>query len=140
MRGKKAFEWMGETTGRLILAAIILGILFGLSYKLYSMTTGKSDLKKAEENLAEIETQLEQAKTNEKKESSALIFGPNNWFITFWTESNMICICNSESCEELEKCIEIETPIKPLENIEIENPPVELKIFYKENKFEFAKG
>lgn len=160
MKNRRGFL-LAEETLKIILAVISIGLLAFLLFSLYNNGKNAKDLEFAKESLDFI------AKELNAKSSEIMIYNPKGWNIGTWPHdvetgipmfkttqfqfpkscSNIgwnkcICICkenDAESCDSDGICANTEEKFQIDDgNIEIESPPITLKIDYTTKKISLA--
>lgn len=142
---KKGFQLLGEETVKIIIAVICIGFLVYLLGSLYYGYSGDQDLEQAEATLEKLVEEIDLVNVGSQNEFE--IYNPDDWyFLTFsgnvpnqcsnlgWTD----CVCMCEDflryrnhfieCNKNGACIEIQDFQYSKLEIEVDKPPVKIKI------------
>ena len=118
---------LAEEVIKIIIAVIALGLLSYLLFSLYNLNKTSNELELAESSLEHLVQELE----GERDEIE--IFNPKGWWIVTSENfgENSLCICKKVGkCDEAGACSENVNSFSIDVGIEIDKPPIILKINY----------
>ena len=125
-KNRKGFL-LAEEVVKIIIAVIAIGLLSYLLFSLYNLNRTSNELELAESSLEHIVQELNSGRDEIE------IFNPKGWWIVTDVSSGEenLCICeNPEKCEREGACLQNPNGFSVGEEIEIDKPPIILKINY----------
>ena len=125
-KNRKGFL-LAEEVVKIIIAVIAIGLLSYLLFSLYNLNRTSNELELAESSLEHIVQELNSGRDEIE------IFNPKGWWIVTDASSGEenLCICeNPEKCERAGACLQNPNGFSVGEEIEIDKPPIILKINY----------
>ena len=109
MTNKKGIQWVGEETGKIIIALLVIVMLIGLSFILFRLFIKNNEVLQAQKSLDKIQTaglSIEEGKMRD----DVVYESPRDWTMRFYGEKEKTIGCENGKCLCL--CKDFECDIK----------------------------